>query len=122
MTSFTSLIELTHEVSVGDKLAWVGEHTFESAGETANPNTVTNIEHRSEWVRVDGEGTGGGEYYYKAYQDGASEAFYVNPNSESADYQGAVVMARLTDSDDPVPVDRVYDDIRKKEPDRRGGN
>jgi hypothetical protein len=112
MTSFTSLIELTHELSVGDKLAWIGEHNFESAGETAIPNTVTNIEPGSEWIRVDGKGSGGGEYHYKAYQNGASEAFYANPNSDTPDYTGAVVMARLTDSDAPVPVSRVYDDIR----------
>jgi hypothetical protein len=112
MTTFTSLIDLTHELSIGDKLAWVGEHAIESAGETTTPNTVTKIESGSEWVRVDGKGTGGGEYYYKAYQDGSSEAFYVNPSSDSADYRGAVVMARLTDSDGPVPVVRGYDDLR----------
>lgn len=88
MTTFTSLIELTHELSVDDKLAWVGEHAIESAGETTTPNTVTKIESGSEWIRVDGEGIGGGEYYYKAYQDGSSEAFYVNPGSDSADYRG----------------------------------
>lgn len=112
MTTFTSLIELIQELSVSDKLAWVGEHSIESAGETTTPNTVTKIERGSEWIRVDGEGIGGGGYYYKAYQDGSSEAFYVNPSSDSADYRGAVVMARLTNSNDPVPVSRVYDDLR----------
>lgn len=112
MGTFNSLIELTHELSVGDKLAWVGEHAIESARETTTPNTITKIESGSEWIRVDGEGIGGGEYYYKAYQDGSSEAFYVNPSSDSDDYRGAVVMARLTDSDAPVPVVRVYDDLR----------
>jgi len=32
--------------------------------------------------------------------------------SEGAEYKGDVVMARLTDSDERVPVERVYDDIR----------
>lgn len=112
MTAFSSLIELTEELSVGDHVIWIGEFAVESAGETAAPKEVTAIEHGSEWVRVDGEGVGGGRYYYKAYHDGASEAFYVNPNEESGDYAGRVVVARLTDSDDPVPVKRGYDDLR----------
>lgn len=116
MTTFTSLIELTHELSAGDKVAWIGAHAIDSAGDTVTPNTVTNIEHGSEWIRVDGRGTGGGEYYYKAYQDGSSEAFYVNPNADSPDYMGEVVVARITDSDASVPVKRGYDDMRERGP------
>lgn len=112
MTSFSSLIELTGELSVGDYLVWIGSHAIDGAGERAMPNTVTNIEEGSEWVRVDGNGKRGGEYFFKAYQDGSSEAFYVNPDSERPDYMGEVVVARLTDSDDPVPVERGFDDVR----------
>lgn len=116
MTRFTSLIELTHELTVGDKVAWIGAHSIDGAGETTAPNTVTKIEPQSECIRVDGEGVQGGEYYYKAYQDGATEAFHVA--SGGAQYNGEVVMARLTDSDKRVPVKRVYDDIRGEKPDR----
>jgi hypothetical protein len=38
------------------------------------------------------------------------EAFHVL--SDGAQYKGNVVMARLTDSNERVPVKRVYDDIR----------
>lgn len=110
MPRFSSLIELTHKVSVGDKIAWIGEHSIESAGETTAPNTVTDIETRSDHIRVDGEGIRGGEYYYKAYENGATEAFHVL--SDGDEYMGSVVMARLTSSDEPVPVKRVYDDLR----------
>ena len=118
MTRFTSLIELTNELTVGDKVAWIGEHSINGAGETTAPNTVTEIEHQSECIRVDGKGIQGGEYYYKAYQDGSTEAFHVLP--KGADYMGEIVMARLTDSDERVPVKRVYDDIRG-ENNKRGG-
>jgi len=67
MTRFASLIELTNELTVGDKVAWIGAHSIESAGETTAPNTVTKIEQQSECIRVDGKGIKEGKYYYKAY-------------------------------------------------------
>lgn len=113
MTRFTSLVELTNELTVGNKVAWIGAHSIESAGETTAPNTVTNIEHQSECIRVDGRGIQGGEYFYKAYQDGSTEAFHVL--GTDARYTGEVVMARLTDSDERVPVKQVFDDVREAE-------
>ena len=111
MTHFTTLVELTKELNIGDKVAWIGAHAIDNAGETTTPNKVTKIEQQSEYIRVDGKGIQGGKYYYKAYHDGATEAFHVL--SDGAEYKGEVVMARLTDSDERVPVKRVYDDIRR---------
>lgn len=85
---------------------------MQNAGQRARPNTSTSIEYESDWIRVNGEGVSGGKYYYKTYHDGASEAFYVNLTADSSEYQGDVVVARLTDSDAPVPVKQGYDDIR----------
>jgi hypothetical protein len=113
MARFTSLLELATELTVGDNVAWISAHSIEGAGETTAPNTITKIEQLSECIQVHGEGIQGGEYYFKAYQDGATEAFHVVGDSDQ--YKGSVVMARLTDSKDRVPVKRVYDDIRNEQ-------
>jgi hypothetical protein len=48
--------------------------------------------------------------YRRTMSHSDREAFHVL--SDGAQYKGNVVMARLTDSNERVPVKRVYDDIR----------
>lgn len=113
MQSYGTLIELTHVVSVGDHVAWIGNLDIDNAGERVHPKTVTGIDEGSEWIRVDGEGHRGGLYFYKAYIDGSSEAFFSNPSKDSPVYKGEVVVAIKADPDEETPpaVRRGYYDL-----------
>ncbi|WP_157969417.1 hypothetical protein [Haloplanus rubicundus] len=111
MTTFESLRELAEELQVGDKVLWIGSHAIEGAGETSRPNTVTRIEFEENFARVDGEGFRGGTYHFTV-EDEKSRAYHHSTSESEPTYQGEVVVARLTDSDEPVPVKRVFDDIR----------
>jgi hypothetical protein len=113
MSEFDSLDELTAELTIGDKILWIGSHAVDSVGEHSAPNTVTNIKHTGEEIRVDGEGVGGGKYHFTV-EDGDSCAYYHNSNQPDPICRGEVVVARITDSDDPVPVKKVFDDIRNR--------
>lgn len=112
MTTFQSLGELVEELEVGDWLLWIGKHAEEHAGETSAPNRVTAIERDGETIRVEGEGIHGGQYHFEIHPDGTSEAVYHNPNRAEPRNMGPVVVARLTDSSEPVRVERVFDDTR----------
>jgi len=116
MVEFQSLTELVDELEVGDNLLWVGEHAVEAAGETSKPNEITAIERDGDTIRVEGEGARGGQYHFEIElnedSDENSAAYYHNSRKQEPTYKGPVTVARLTDSDEPVPVRRVYDDIR----------
>lgn len=112
VTTFQSLGELVEELEVGDWLLWIGKHAEEHAGETSAPNRVTAIERDGETIRVEGEGIRGGQYHFEIHPDGTSEAVYHNPNRAEPRNMGPVVVARLTDSSEPVRVERVFDDTR----------
>lgn len=113
MSEFESLDELVEELEVGDHLLWIGEEAMDGVGETAYPNKVKNIERDGDTIHVEGEGIQGGEYHFEVYEDGSSRAFFDNPNKAEPVDKGPVAVARRTDSDDPVPVVRIYDDLRE---------
>lgn len=105
-----SLRSLTERIEVGDYVVWVSEQAFEHAGETTHPNTVTDVKHRGNTIRIDGEGDRGGKYFYRVDETRNSEAFFVDPNKSDPIPKGDVAFAERTDSKDPVRVRRGYYD------------
>lgn len=112
MSTYQSLRELVEDLEVEDWCLWIGKHAVEHVGKTSAPNRVTTIDRNREPLRVEGKGVGGGQYHFEVYSDGTSKAFYHNPNKMKPTYQGPVVVARITDSKNPVPVRCVFDDTR----------
>lgn len=108
-----SLYELTRELEVGDKIAWVGEDNMGKT-ERTSPRTVTDIDEDSTGkIKVTAEGPEGGKYSYEVTENGGSESSYQGPDGERRDEEGKVAFAELVDSEEPVLIKRGYHDSRR---------
>ena len=107
-----SLYELTQELNVGDKIAWVGEKKM-GRNERTSPRTVTDIDTDSAGeIEVTAEGPAGGKYSYKVTENGKGKSFFHDPDAEEPEFEGEVAFAELVTSDDLVLIKRGYHDSR----------